>query len=46
MNLQLTDYEKNSLNKLGESIQNGQWSNEALVNIYDARALIEIEAKS
>lgn len=35
VNLQLTDYEKNSLNKLGESIQNGQWSNEALVQLIE-----------
>lgn len=35
MNLQLTDYEKNSLNKLGESIQYGKWSNEGLVQLIE-----------
>lgn len=35
MNLQLTDYEKNIINKLGESIQYGKWSNEGLVQLIE-----------
>ena len=35
MNPQLTDYEKNSLNKLGESIQSGKWTNEGLVQLIE-----------
>jgi hypothetical protein len=31
----MTDYESNSLNKLGESIQNGKWSNEGLVQLIE-----------
>ena len=32
---QLTDYEIKSLNKLGESIQYGNWSNEGLVQLIE-----------
>ncbi len=31
--MQLTDYEQKALQKLGESIQSGQWSNSALVEL-------------
>lgn len=30
---QLTDYERLALNKLGESIHNGKWSNDGLVQL-------------
>ncbi len=33
--IQLTDYEKRSLQKLGESILEGKWSNEALVKLIE-----------
>ena len=35
MKQQLTDYETQSLNKLGESIQSGKWSNEGLVQLIE-----------
>jgi hypothetical protein len=33
--MQLTDYEQKSLNKLGESIMQGKWSNPALVQLIE-----------
>jgi hypothetical protein len=33
--MELTDYEQLSLNKLGDSIQNGKWSNEGLVQLIE-----------
>lgn len=33
--MQLTEYETNSLQRLGESIYNGRWSNEALVQLIE-----------
>jgi hypothetical protein len=32
---QLSDYEKQSLQKLGESIQSGKWSNDGLVQLIE-----------
>lgn len=32
---QLTEYEYKSLDKLGQSIQDGKWSNEALVQLIE-----------
>jgi hypothetical protein len=31
----MTEYESNSLQKLGESMQDGKWSNEALVQLIE-----------
>jgi hypothetical protein len=31
----MTDYEQNSLKKLGESIMSGKWSNEGLVELIE-----------
>lgn len=33
--MKLTDYETNSLNKLGEAIQSGKWSNDGLVQLIE-----------
>lgn len=33
--MQLTDYETNSLQRLGESIYNGRWSNDGLVELIE-----------
>jgi len=33
--MQLTDYEKQSLKKLGESIHSGKWSNEGMVQLIE-----------
>lgn len=33
--MELTEYEQKSLNKLGESIQSGKWSNDALVQLIE-----------
>lgn len=32
---ELTQYERNSLNKLGQSIQSGKWSNTGLVQLIE-----------
>lgn len=32
---QLTEYEQKALNKLGESIQSGKWSNDGLVQLIE-----------
>lgn len=32
---QLTEYEQNALNKLGESIQLGKWSNDGMVQLIE-----------
>ena len=31
--MQLTDYERNAINKLGQSVQEGKWSNDGLVQL-------------
>ena len=34
--MQLTDYERNAINKLGQSVQEGKWSNDALIQLIEA----------
>lgn len=36
--LQLSEYEKNALRKLGESIHEGKWSNEGMVQLIELTA--------
>lgn len=33
--MQLTDYERDALNRFGKSVQDGKWSNEALVQLIE-----------
>lgn len=33
--LQLSEYEVNAINKFGESVHNGKWSNEGLVKLIE-----------
>ncbi len=36
--MQLSEYEQKSLNKLGETLQSGKWSNEGLVQLIELAA--------